>query len=225
MDVMSDHQNDEPDRGVGDRYRASRLRLTALLKPLDERIWETPVSACPGWRVRDVVAHLVGIIEDAAAGLISGPPDPTVTAAEVDRHRGDTTEDLLGQWSTMAPTFETAISNGNRWPALVDMLSHEHDIRGALGSRDHRAHPDLVHVAELLTGGLPDEMTVEFAAPPRAGDSTTLQLRTDHFEFFRLRLGRRSRRQVAQLDWTGDPAPVLDRLFVFGPSPVDIDER
>ena len=37
-------------------------------------------------------------------------------------------------------------------------------------------------------------------------------------------MGRRSRAQLAGLDWSGDPAPVLDHLVVFGPSPLDIAE-
>ncbi len=87
-----------PDAGpVGDRYRSSRLRTEALLRDIDEAAWETPVPACPGWRVRDVLAHLVGVIEDAVAGRISGPPSPEQTAVEVDRHRADDPVELLAQ--------------------------------------------------------------------------------------------------------------------------------
>ena len=49
-------------------------------------------------------------------------------------------------------------------------------------------------------------------------------LRTNRFEAFRWRMGRRSRAQLDNLDWTGDPAPVLGHLVVFGPAPSDIDE-
>lgn len=41
---------------------------------------------------------------------------------------------------------------------------------------------------------------------------------TSAFEIVRLRLGRRTREQVAALDWTGDPEQILDDLFVFGPA-------
>ena len=51
-----------------------------------------------------------------------------------------------------------------------------------------------------------------------------LVLRTRRFEALRWRMGRRSRPQLADLDWAGDPAPVLDHLVVFGPSPADIIE-
>ena len=56
-----------------------------------------------------------------------------------------------------------------------------------------------------------------------AGDAAIV-LRTGRFEALRWRMGRRSAAQLAALDWAGDPAPVLDDLVVFGPSPLDIDE-
>ena len=55
------------------------------------------------------------------------------------------------------------------------------------------------------------------------GDAAIV-LTTARFEAFRWRLGRRSRRQLAGLDWTGDPSPVLDHLVVFGPADTHIHE-
>lgn len=39
-----------------------------------------------------------------------------------------------------------------------------------------------------------------------AGSGTKLRLTTSRFEAFRWRMGRRSRAQLAALDWSGDPA-------------------
>jgi len=58
----------------------------------------------------------------------------------------------------------------------------------------------------------------------RGRDGPVLGLRTTRFEAFRWRMGRRSRDQLAALDWSGDPAPVLDHLVVFGPARTDIVE-
>ncbi|MFN8050139.1 MAG: maleylpyruvate isomerase family mycothiol-dependent enzyme [Acidimicrobiales bacterium] len=216
---MTPATEDEPT--IGDRYRNARERLTAYLREQDESAWERPVPACPGWNVRDVLAHLVGVVEDSAAGLLSGPPGPDQTAVEVERHRENDPEQLLQAWTELAPRFEAAITANTVWPALIDVLSHEHDIRGALGSVDHRDHPDLRRVAELLRGGLPD---VRISFGEDGDDPSRLRLRTDRFEFFRLRLGRRSRRQVERLDWSTEPGPLLDALFVFGPAEIDIVE-
>lgn len=68
-------------------------------------------------------------------------------------------------------------------------------------------------------------MTVE-DAEYRAGpdDGAELGLTTTRFEAFRWRMGRRSRAQLAALDWSGDAAPVLGHLTVFGPAARDIVE-
>ena len=51
-----------------------------------------------------------------------------------------------------------------------------------------------------------------------------LELTTTWYEAFRWRMGRRSRSQLAALDWSGDPSPVLDHLVIFGPATVDVIE-
>jgi len=55
-------------------------------------------------------------------------------------------------------------------------------------------------------------------------DGAEIYLRTTRFEALRWRTGRRSRAQLAAMDWSADPAPVLDHLYMFGPADIDIDE-
>jgi hypothetical protein len=43
-------------------------------------------------------------------------------------------------------------------------------------------------------------------------------------EAWRWRTGRRSRAQLAAMDWSDDPTPVLDHLYMFGPAETDIVE-
>ncbi len=49
-------------------------------------------------------------------------------------------------------------------------------------------------------------------------------LHTSRFEALRWRTGRRSRAQLAAMDWSDDPAPVLDHLYIFGPADADVVE-
>jgi uncharacterized protein (TIGR03083 family) len=208
---------------VGASYRRSRLRLAAVLRGLDAERWSTPVPACPGWRVHDVVSHLVGVIEDAAAGRIQGPPGVDQTAAEVERHRSDPPSALLDQWSATAGPFEAAIAAGGRWPAFLDVLSHEHDIAGALGGHGPRDPDDVDLAARLLSRGLTlgADVSVDLdgsAVAPDGPDRAAVHLRTTPYELFRLRLGRRTRDQVLALDWSSDPGAFLDDLFIFGPA-------
>ncbi|MGN6695029.1 MAG: maleylpyruvate isomerase family mycothiol-dependent enzyme [Aquihabitans sp.] len=210
---------------VGERYRSTRERLQAHLRQLEDAAWNVDVPACPGWRVRDVLAHVYGITEDALAGRISGPPTTEQTALEVDRHRDDDPRDLVEEWSATAPEFEEAISAFELWPAFIDVLSHEHDIRGALGDRSFRDHDDVVALAGLLTDQLPSGIEIVLTGQDRVDPAPgTARLTASAFEILRVRLGRRSLDQVRAMDWSIDPGPAISGLFVFGPRTDDLIE-
>jgi uncharacterized protein (TIGR03083 family) len=210
-------------------YRDSRERLTALVAGLDDAALATPVPACPGWTVQDTIAHLAAVVDDALAGRLTGPPDEEQTALQVARYAGRPMADILSEWTAGSPQFEEIIGAFNIPPAVIDVTSHEQDIRGALnlpGARDNEAL--LVMAGWLLErwrAPVPVRVTVEDAEFRIGPDGDpVLGLRTTRFEAFRWRMGRRSRDQLAALDWSGDPAPVLDHLVVFGPARTDIIE-
>ena len=220
---------DAPAPDLAQLYRDTRERLTSLVAGLDEQALATPVPACPGWQVQDVVAHLAAIVEDALAGRLTGPPSEEETAVQVARYKGRPMPQTLEGWTAGAPRFEEVISAFDIPPAVIDVASHEQDIRGALGRPGARDCPAVQQMAGWLLQGLrtpvPVRVTVEdaeFQIGP--GGESVLGLRTTRFEAFRWRMGRRSRDQLAALDWSGDPAPVLDHLVVFGPARTDIIE-
>jgi uncharacterized protein (TIGR03083 family) len=234
---------DAPAPDLARLYRDTRERLTALVAGLDERALATPVPTCPGWQVRDVVAHLAAIVEDALAGRLTGPPSEEETAVQVARYKGRPMTQTLTGWTAGAPRFEEAISAFDIPPAVIDVASHEQDIRGALGRPGARDCPAVQQMAgwllQRLRTPVPVRVTVEDAEfragpagggraaeplPGAGGEEPILGLRTTRFEAFRWRMGRRSRDQLAALDWSGDPAPVLDHLVVFGPARTDIIE-
>ena len=210
---------------VGDHYRRSRQRLSGILAGADDADWERAVPACPGWCVHDVVAHLVGVIEDGMAGRLDGPPDDAVTAEEVRRHRDVADRDLLRRWDELGPLMEVAITDGEIWPAAFDVVSHEHDVRGALdqpGGRDvDTVMIAATHLVDRLALPVVLRVHIEGDVVSTAPvDGPELDLRTTAFEVLRLRLGRRSRQQVLDLDWSAPPPlDVVDALFVFGPRP------
>jgi uncharacterized protein (TIGR03083 family) len=219
----------EPDYDLARLYRDTRERLTSLVSGLNGPALATPVPACPGWEVADVVAHLAAIVEDALAGRLTGPPSEAETAVQVARYKGRPMSRTLAGWTAGAPRFEEVISAFDIPPAVIDVASHEQDIRGALGlpgARDNEAIRQMAGwLLERLRTPVPVCVTVEdaqFRAGP--GGDPVLGLRTTRFDAFRWRMGRRSRGQLAALDWSGDPAPVLDHLVVFGPARSDIAE-
>jgi uncharacterized protein (TIGR03083 family) len=227
-------------------YRETRLRLTELVSGLGQEALGSPVPACPGWAVRDVVAHLAGIADDAVAGRLAGIPDDDYTAGQVARLAEVPVPQLLTMWAGAADQFEAAVDALEIWPAVVDVASHEQDIRSAAGlpgARDCQAIREctawllrwLVVPAALTVVTEDGEFTSRLGDRPGPGEasaSTTagsgerpgLTLITSRFEAFRWRMGRRSRPQMAAMYWSADHSPVIDYLAVFGPATADIIE-
>ena len=218
---------DAPD--LAGMYRETRERLAGLVAGLDEAQLGIPVPACPGWTVADVVGHLAAIPEDALAGRLTGPPSEAETAVQVARFRGRPMAQTLAGWAGNAPRFEEIVAAFGIWPAVIDVASHEQDIRGAVGQPGARDTDVIRQLAAWLVTRLrtpvPLWVTVEgtqFQVGPDG--EPALELATTWYEAFRWRMGRRSRAQLAALAWSGDPAPVLDHLVVFGPAPADVIE-
>lgn len=210
-------------------YRETRERVLSLVSEFDTTALGALVPACPAWSVQDVVAHLTATAQDAVAGRLSGPPTEEETAAQVARFAGCDIAHILAAWTEAAPRFETAIGTFGILPALIDITSHEHDIRGAVGRPGARDSEAVRYCAERLLSGLrspaPLRVVVE-DAEFRVGpdDGAELILTTSRFEALRWRMGRRSRAQLAALDWSSDPTQVLDHLVVFGPATSDVIE-
>jgi hypothetical protein len=91
-------------------YGDSRARLLALVSELDDRGLDdrgaaTPVPACPGWRVRDVVAHLTAVAEDVLEGRLTGPPTEEQSAAQVARFEDRPLADMLDHLGVFGPAI------------------------------------------------------------------------------------------------------------------------
>ena len=175
------------------------------------------------------MAHLTAVGEDVLEGRLTGPPSDEQTAAQVARFADRPLSEVLSRWRELTPQFGEAIDAFGVWPAVLDVATHEHDIRGAVGAPGARG-VDVVRLGadRLLTWmrpPVPLRVEVEDEAYDLGPEGeAAIVLRTGRFEALRWRMGRRSRAQLAGLDWSGDPAPVLDHLVVFGPSPADIAE-
>ena len=210
-------------------YQETRERLATLVAGLDEAGLGTVVPACPGWSVADVIGHLAAIPEDALAGRLTGPPSEDETAAQVDRFRGRPIAQTLAGWTELAPRFEEIVAAFKIWPAVIDVASHEQDIRGAVGQPGARDTEVIRQMSGWLLARLSPpvrlRVTVEDTQLQVGPDGEpVLGLTTTWYEAFRWRMGRRSLDQLAALDWSGDPAPVLDHLVVFGPARADLIE-
>ena len=209
-------------------YLEVRSRVDELLRGRDGEELLLPVPACPGWNVHDVVAHLVGVVEWAGSGRLQGLPSDDDTAEQVAERRDVPTDELLDRWAEIGPGFATIVDQGGIWPAAIDAASHEQDIRGALGELGGRDAPSTRRLAGILLAGWRPPAAVEVETDSRTvvvgGENPELHLRTTDYEVLRWRMGRRSRAQMAAMEWTGDPTPILDTLHVFGPAEHDVIE-
>jgi uncharacterized protein (TIGR03083 family) len=209
---------------AGAHYRVSRLRLSELLRDQPAAAWSLPVPACPEWDVQAAVSHVLGNIEDAMSGRLTGPPPAEQVAEQVARHADDAPGSLLDEWADAAATFEDFVSRAGAWLAVVDLLTHEQDVRGALdvpGAREEesmRLAARMLASAELpvtLVFDLGDERLTTSAAGNPTGE--TYEVACSAFEVTRIRLGRRSPEQVMAMAWEPALTAVPDGLFVFGP--------
>jgi uncharacterized protein (TIGR03083 family) len=212
-------------------YQEGRERFVGLVRGLSPDELAAPVPACPKWTVRDVLAHQVGVARDVETRNMDGAPGDAWTAAQIDRTRDDTVDALVEQWDASEPAVLAFLREHPQSRASVlDLTTHEQDIRGAVGRPGAR---DSAVILSMTPGLL---KSVDAPAPlvirTEDGDvrvgpegNAPAVLTTDRFEAFRWRFGRRSRAQVARLDWAGaDPEQFLDALFIFGPTELDIVE-
>lgn len=114
-------------------YRECYERIIDLVAPLDTAGWNTPVPACPAWTVRDVVAHLVAVAQEWCDGRLSGVPTDAQTAAQVARFGEASTADLLVAGTEAVRRLNESTRSRGLVAPVGDIVSHEHDIRGALG--------------------------------------------------------------------------------------------
>ncbi len=212
---------------VDDLYQDTRVRIAGLLT--DETAWDQPVAACPGWSVRDVVAHMAAVAQDWADGALTGAPTDQQTAEHVARFASHDHRQLLDAWSAASDRLHALAETSGLEPPLGDIACHEHDIRSAIGRPGARDAASVRWTADrlltILTTPLPLRVVVEDneyrSGPP---DGHEIVLRTTLFESLRWRTGRRSRAQLAGMDWSDDPTPMLGHLYLFGPATADVVE-
>lgn len=217
-------------------YASTRGRITDLVASLSPALHETVVPATPDWRVRDVVCHLSGVVADVLAGNLEGVASDPWTAAQVTARCDTPVVDVLAEWSANAPALEAIINDfgGAGVQAVMDTVTHEHDIRGAVnqpGARDSDAADASLQwlvssAGERLEGA---GIALGLAAGSQewvvgAGDPAASVVAPSEFELLRALIGRRSITQVANWKWEGEAGPYLGLLSPWGLRASDLVE-
>jgi uncharacterized protein (TIGR03083 family) len=204
-----------------DAYRGVHDRVAAVVLAADG---ETPVPCCPGWRVRDVVAHLAGLCEDWVDHRLDGYASDSWTAAQVSRFSACDLDEILERWHGAMDRFaaledDPVMGPPARW-AFGDAVIHEADIRGALGAP--RVPDDAVLLAlkgavarwrQVLAAA---EVPTLFLQVPEmrdwwlgSPDVEPITVTASAYDVFRGLAGRRSTEQMRRWAWSSDPEPYL----------------
>jgi uncharacterized protein (TIGR03083 family) len=206
-----------------------RTRLTGIAAGLGDDEASAPVPALPLWTVRDTYAHLAGVCTEVLDGRLSTYATDEDTARQVAERAGRGVTELCEEWAKRAPQLEEHLAgpHGYRFNLMViDAWNHEQDVLGALGRPQLREDATTGSVAAMLTdkfargwrkAGLgPAVRLVSPGVDAVVGvGEPVATLRTTDFELVRMLSGRRTLDEMAALDWSGDPAEVLERLHLF----------
>lgn len=220
---------------AADAYRLINRRVDALVRGRDG-IAELSVPACPGWTIRQVVAHLAGVAQDIIALNLDKKGTAPWADAQVARLGDASIDDLLDLWAQSLEAVATNLalaSEAGVCQLVFDTLTHEHDIRGALGEPGSRTG-DLAYQAALsfmtTTGdrfirqaGLPAfKLSTPTLGCVQLGDPDTARgnvgLTISDFDALRSFGGRRSVAQLFALPWDTDPTNLLPAFTVALPA-------
>ncbi len=218
---------------VGLAYRDTRNRIIDCVNALTPQQWEQRVPHCPGWTVRETLAHLAGVADDGINGNMEGVASEPWTAVQVAKRAEIAGPDIVAEWQFSGPFVDARASElGLTLAQLIfDTVTHEHDLRFALntpGARDSDAMlVALAFIARVLpTSAAAAGIGLQVLIPNPAGGGPLhalpsiapgkslrpLTLRSTLFDVVRMSASRRSEEQIRGMDWSDDPTPVLSLL-------------
>ena len=207
-----------------DAYERAHQRICGIVDP---EVADVEVPACPGWTVKDVVAHLAGFFtEYQSGGREAFSAD--WGDREVKKREDRSLEDCITEWNELlkdpGDLFESRLAP----VAVSDVLAHEQDIRSAINRPGAQDDENIVPAVEMglsfvdqkaKAAELPALRVVTDEVDRKIGQGEpAVTLRTSTFDLFRALHGRRTLDQMRAMSWEGDPDPWMSVFFVFGPT-------
>jgi uncharacterized protein (TIGR03083 family) len=215
---------------IGEWSRA-QARVIALMEAATEEQVGRTVPACPDWTARDLFSHVVGLGSDVVAGDEPDDHNPDWTAAQVEKRKDATVDDLVDEWRETAEPLRAWMAEHGTRP-LGDVIIHEQDLRGALGVSGGQDTDGLAAIrdrfAPRVGGRLPEGTTLglvgdnwSWASDGGDPEAADVVVAAPDFELARALLARRSADQIRAWTRSGDVEPVLDAFATLGPLPTD----
>jgi uncharacterized protein (TIGR03083 family) len=217
-------------------YAGLRTEMIALARSLTFEEGELKVPQSPDWAIRDVIAHVVGIVDDILSGNLAGIGTDIWTDAHVSSRADSTLDEICEEWSALAPRFSALGEVNPVMPmrAGADLITHYHDILQALGRQGDR---DTAAVRMGLErygpffceragdAGLPVVRIEAGEQAWQSGDGEPASIVTGSaFDLLRAFSGRRSAAQILSMDWIGDAEPYVAAASPYGLPAEDVVE-
>lgn len=212
-------------------YTQSQEAILEFVTEDNERL---PVPACPGWELRDIVAHQTGALIDLITGSTRGFPSPAWAAGHVERFSARDLFEIRDLWRDAVKYESDELFHERGLNMLPDIVTHELDVRSTLHDDSARDEERVLLAFDVIIGWLDRSWredgrpALRFATESRtrvAGDGEPLAtLRGSTFELSQVVTGRRSDAQMRALDWSDDPSPWLEHLSVLGRRDTDLLE-
>jgi hypothetical protein len=121
---------------TAEAYAETRAAFLAFAREFPENLWDASVPATPKWTARQLIAHLVGALEDFNESHFPTPETfAHWTADQVERRRTFPIESILSDWDAVAGAIMPKIEAGQivPRPLINDTAVHEQDLRGLAG--------------------------------------------------------------------------------------------
>ena len=186
-----------------------RTRTIGVLRAAGEERAAQIVPTCPDWTAKELACHMYGTCDDLLNGRLEGIGSEAWSQAQVDRHSGKPLDELLDEWAASGDAFDAMVPHiprpGN-YQLVMDMATHEHDIRLAVGSPGAQDDPSLGIGSAYMLCNIA-KMDADLAEQIQGSGLTD-------FECLRSLTGRRS---VDQLEASGIDAEGLARFLAASP--------
>ena len=211
-----------------DEWTQAQLRVIGLLEGIDPGVADTVVPACPGWTVRQLFAHMVGLGADVLAGAEADDHNENWTQAQVDARADRDVAALVEEWRSITGPLQEWMRANNTRP-LGDVIIHEQDLRGALNSPGARDTEALAALRDRMAGGLAQAVDaaglpgIDLVAPSwtftAGNEPAAVTLEASEFDLTRAVMSRRSAEQLREWTTDGDVGPYLGCFAALGPLP------
>ena len=188
-----------------DAYIALRRRVIDLVREAPDADGARVVPLCPAWSVAALVSHMLGVNEDILAGRMEGVTTDAWTQAQVDRHAGESLGRLADIWESITIDFDAVlprIAAPTNSQMVMDAVTHEHDLRHALGSTEARDSA----AVDVALGWLLD---MAESKQPGLGHSLNTS-GVEPYQLLRCLTGRRSADQMNEL---GLPVSLIEKIL------------